>query len=150
GSETLITRDDLKARAAAIAGADPEWSAQLIYNFVLAPEVTLQMTPQRTSRTGLGGLHTSVRLPDGRAALLSAVAYSLGSNGFDLDGNPRDNISVLESHELAEAVTDPDFADGSSQRSNVLGWVTDAGDELADLTMNDEPDGTPRAEMFDR
>ena len=147
--ENRIDREGLKARAATISAGDPGWSSELVYNFVLSPGVVLEMTDERTSKNGLGGLHTSVHLSDGRIALLSAVAYSLGSNGFDLNGRPRDNISVLESHEITEAATDPDIADGSERAQDRYGWLTDDGEELADLTMNDAPYGTPRSEMFE-
>jgi hypothetical protein len=60
----------------------------------------------------------------------AAVVYSKGSlfgtNGIDFTGKPQDNISIAESHEVTEAVTDPDVevAARTGDRSK-LGWYDD-------------------------
>lgn len=112
-------------------------NAQGIYNVVLPPGTVLDAGGGVTSKNGLGGFHGSVAGPDGKPVYYSVIAYSKGNNGIDFThGNAQDNVSITESHEWFEAVTDPDV-NSNIAGHNKLGWYDETNNgEISDLTMS--------------
>jgi hypothetical protein len=102
---------------------------QRVFTFVLPPGCELVGAQGESSKRGLGGFHGSIT-DKGRQVYYAAIVYSKGSlfggNGIDFTGKPQDNISIAESHEVTEAVTDPDveLADRMHDRAK-LGWYDD-------------------------
>jgi hypothetical protein len=100
-----------------------------VFTLVMPPGCELTTEGGASSRHGLGGYHGSIQVR-GKEVYYAAVAYSErrpGSlNGIDFTGNPRDNISIVESHEITEAVTDPDV-ERAERENDVgrLGWYDD-------------------------
>lgn len=105
-----------------------------------------------SSKQGLGGFHSSIHTPDGKEVFYSAIAYSKGNNGIDFTGgNAQDNISITESHEYAEAVTDPHVQDAIDHNNDgELGWMDMNNGEIGDIEVNDAPPGTPLSTMYGR
>ncbi len=113
-------------------------NAQGIYNVVLPPNTVLDAGGGVTSKNGLGGFHGSVAGPDGKPVYYSVEAYSKGRNGIDFTGNATDNVTITESHEWMETVTDPDV--NSSIPGHDLGWYDDKDNgEIGDLAMSQLP-----------
>jgi len=113
-------------------------NAQGLYNVVLPPNTVLDAGDGVTSKNGLGGFHGSVAGTDGKPVYYSVEAYSKGSNGIDFSGNAVDNITITESHEWMEAVTDPDVNSPIAGRN--LGWYDDKDNgEIGDLAMSQLP-----------
>jgi len=108
-----FSKEDVEAlvsaqvRAGVFHTSDPE----RIFTLVLPPGVTLHDGDAR-STAGLGGFHGNVTATDGHPVYYAVVVYSQRSggrmNGIDFTGTPVDNITITESHEITEAVTDPD------------------------------------------
>jgi hypothetical protein len=136
----------------AVADGTVKPGAQSVYNFVLPPGATLKMDDGSSSKQGLGGFHSSIKTPDGKEVFYSAIAYSQGKNGIDFTkGNAQDNISITESHEIAEAATDPHVQDAVDTNDNSkLGWMDMSNGEVGDIEVNDAAPGTPLSTMFDR
>jgi hypothetical protein len=116
---------DAQARAGVFDTSDPE----RIFSLVLPPGVTLA-DGEASSTAGLGGFHGNVTGRDGRPVYYSVVVYSerTGSrvNGIDFTGTPIDNVTITESHEITEAVTDPDVGLASQTGDpHYLGWYDD-------------------------
>jgi len=120
--ETLV---DAQVRAGVFDASDPE----RIFSLVLPPGVTLA-DGEASSTAGLGGFHGNVISRDGRPVYYSVVVYSerTGSrvNGIDFTGKPIDNVTITESHEITEAVTDPDVGLAiQTGDPHYLGWYDD-------------------------
>src|SRR5439155_7678238 len=74
----------------------------------------------------------------GREVLYSAIVYGQRGNGIAFTANPRDNVSITESHEISEAVTDPDVM--AAQRRgdpNSLGWYDDHRGEIGYIPIRE-------------
>jgi hypothetical protein len=100
-----------------------------VFMVVLPPGCELVANHGESSRNGLGGFHGSVTV-GGREVYYAALAYpkrtASGTNGIDFAGNARDNLSIAESHEITEAVTDPDVELAMRLRDpSKLGWYDD-------------------------
>jgi hypothetical protein len=126
---------------------------QSIYNFVLPPGAVLATSDGTTSTQGLGGFHGSIHTPDGKEVFYSANAFSHGSNGIDFTGKGDgiDNVTITESHEISEAVTDPHVQDAIDTNDyGKLGWmdVTTNSGEIGDVEVNDASPGTPLDRMY--
>lgn len=136
----------------ALADGTVEPGPQSLFNFVLPPGATLKMDDGSSSKQGLGGFHSSIHTPDGKEVFYSAIAYSKGNNGIDFThGNAEDNVSITESHEISEAVTDPHVQDAIDHNDNgELGWMDMKNGEVGDIEVNDAPPGTPLSSMYDR
>lgn len=136
----------------AVASGQVKPGAQSLYNFVLPPNAVLQTSDGSTSLKGVGGFHGSIHTPDGQTVYYSAIAYSKGSNGIDFTkGNAQDNISITESHEIAEADTDPNVEDAANSNDwSKLSWYDDQNGEIGDIEVNDAPPGTPLSTMYSR
>jgi len=103
---------------------------QTIYSVFLPPGAILQSPDGYTSLEGLGGYHGSFDAANGKRAYFAGIVYGKGKNGIDFDGNSRDNISIVSSHEWSEAVTDPDVNNGK------LGWYNNDYGEIGDIAIN--------------
>ena len=83
-----------------------------------------------SSEHGLGGFHGNVETTDGRPVYYAVVVYSQrtsdGVNGIDFTGKPIDNVTITESHEITEVVTDPDIGMAiESGDPRFLAWYDD-------------------------
>jgi len=114
-----------QVRAGNLDASDPE----RVFTLVLPPGATLR-DGEASSTDGLGGFHGNVTAPDGHPVYYAVVVYSQRSgdrvNGIDFTGTPIDNVTITESHEVTEAVTDPDVGlaiQNGDPRS--LGWYDD-------------------------
>jgi hypothetical protein len=126
-----FSKEDVEAlvqaqvRSGAFDASDPE----RIFTLVLPPGATLH-DGEASSLAGLGGFHGNVPAKDGHPVYYAVVVYSqhTGSrvNGIDFTGTPIDNISITESHEVTEAVTDPDVGLAiETGDPHYLGWYDD-------------------------
>ena len=114
-----------QVRSGALDASDPE----RIFTLVLPPGVTLH-DGEASSEAGLGGFHGNVTGRDGHPVYYAVVVYSqrTGSrvNGIDFTGTPIDNVTITESHEVTEAVTDPDVGLAiQTGNPRYLGWYDD-------------------------
>jgi len=111
------------------AGKFDTSNPQRVFMLVLPPGVELLGDGGATSHAGLGGYHGSVNVR-GQEVYYAAIAYSQrtaeGMNGIDFTGKPADNLSIVESHEITEAVTDPNV-EAAERENDVgrLGWYDD-------------------------
>lgn len=103
---------------------------ETVHMVVLPPGTVLEADGGVTSKDGLGGFHGSYTDASGKNVYFGVLAYSQGDNGIDFTGNARDNLSIVESHELDEAATDPDVGNGR------LGWYNAQYGEIGDLAVN--------------
>jgi hypothetical protein len=125
-----FSKEDVEAlvqaqvRSGAFDASDPE----RIFTVVLPPGATLH-DGEASSRSGLGGFHGNVTARDGHPVYYAVVVYSqrTGSvvNGIAFTGTPIDNITITESHEITEAVTDPTSGSPSRPAIHYLGWYDD-------------------------
>ena len=116
---------EAQVRAGNLDAGDPE----RIFTVVLPPGATLR-DGEASSTDGLGGFHGNVTARDGHPVYYAVVVYSQRRgdqvNGIDFTGKPIDNITVTESHEIAEAVTDPDVGLAiQTGDPRYLGWYDD-------------------------
>ncbi len=148
GTPARMTKEDIEAavKNALAAGGlptDPEtvYSVQLPPNTVLAEGTT-------DSTQGLGGFHGSYLDANNKPVYYCAIAYAdaEGKNGINFSPNPRDNNTITLSHELVEAITDPDVA--QAKEYSDLGYMDPRGGEIGDLAVNDG--GLPLNEAFAR
>jgi hypothetical protein len=119
-----FTKEDVEALVAAevrrgtFDSADPE----RIFTLVLPPGVVLE-DGGASSEHGLGGFHGSVETAEGRSIYYAVVVYSQrtpdGLNGIDFTGKPIDNVTITESHEITEVVTDPTWRSDRDRRSGI-------------------------------
>ena len=130
-SRAVYSKEDVEAlvqsqvRAGAFDARDPE----RIFSLVLPPGAVLH-DDGASSLAGLGGFHGNVSAPDGHPVYYAVVVYSQRAggrtNGIDFDGVPIDNVTITESHEITEAVTDPDVGLASQTGdARYLGWYDD-------------------------
>ncbi|HVP60022.1 MAG TPA: hypothetical protein VMT11_05665 [Myxococcaceae bacterium] len=126
-----FSKEDVEAlvqaqvRSGAFDASDPE----RIFTLVLPPGATLH-DGEASSLSGLGGFHGNVTAKDGHPVYYAVVVHSqrTGSqvNGIDFTGTPIDNVTITESHEVTEAVTDPDVGLAiETGDPHLLGWYDD-------------------------
>jgi hypothetical protein len=139
-AKKTFTDADIQAavRAALSSGAVPK-NAQGIYTVVLPPQAVLNLGSGTTSKTGLGGYHGSYNDGTGKPVYYAAIVYSdTQGNGINFDGVSRDALSITESHEWLETMTDPDVNSPIAGRK--VGWYDDTnnaeiGDEMMPLDL---------------
>jgi hypothetical protein len=143
-----ITQRTIEDAVKKLAAADPNPGPNKLYNVVLPPGAVLS-DGSATSLQGLGGYHGSVTV-NGQPVYYSAIAYSKGNNGIDFtNGNAVDNVTITESHEISEAVTDPDVEVASKTNNwSALGWMDPQNGEIGDMEVNDAAPGTPLSTMY--
>ena len=126
-----FSKEDVEAlvqaqiRSGALDASDPE----RIFTLVLPPGATLH-DGGASSTSGLGGFHGNVTARDGHPVYYAVVVHSERSgartNGIDFTGTPIDNVTITESHEITEAVTDPDVGLAiETGNPRYLGWYDD-------------------------
>lgn len=149
-SGQTVSQRSIESLVKKLAANDPNAGNNKIFNVVLPPDAVLSQGGA-TSKQGLGGYHGSVTV-NGKQVYYSAICYSKGSNGIDFThGNSRDNISITESHEISEAVTDPDVEVASKTNNwGALGWMDPKNGEIGDMEVNDAAPGTPLSTMYGR
>lgn len=109
-------------------------NAEGIYTVVLPPGVILVASDGTKSTEGMAGYHGSFKGADGKPVYYAAIVTSDKKNGIDFDGKGRDAVTVTESHEWAEAETDPDV--NSYDPNRTLGWYDDnINGEIGDLAI---------------
>jgi hypothetical protein len=144
-----FTKTDVEAlveaqvRSGALDTGDPE----RVFTLVLPPGAVLR-DGDISSRNGLGGFHGNVTARDGHPVYYAVVTYSQRTgravNGIDFTGRPMDNVSICESHEITEAVTDPDVGLAiTHDDAHYLGWYDDT-------TPVVRRDGTPVLDQMGR
>jgi hypothetical protein len=116
---------EAQVRAGNLDASDPE----RVFTLVLPPGATLR-DGEASSTAGLGGFHGNVTARDGHPVYYAVVVYSQRTgdrvNGIDFTGTPIDNVTITESHEITEAVTDPDVELAiRTGDPNYLGWYDD-------------------------
>lgn len=119
----------------------PKEDGQTVYTVYLPPGMILTAPDGSTSKQGLGGYHMSFTGQDGKKTYYAAIVYSNKTNGIDFNGRPRDDRTIVTSHEWTEAVTDPDVNNGK------LGWYDYNYGEVGDIPINM---GLPLREVYDR
>jgi hypothetical protein len=126
-----FTKEDVEALVAAevrkghLDTSDPE----RVFTLVLPPGAVLE-DGGASSQHGLGGFHGNVETGDGRPVYYAVVVYSqrtaAGVNGIDFTGKPIDNVTITESHEITEVVTDPDVGQAiETGDPELLAWYDD-------------------------
>jgi hypothetical protein len=147
-SGQTISKKTLESLVKNLAANDPEATNNKIYNIQLPPGAVLS-DGSATSKQGLGGFHGSVTV-NGKQVYYSAIADSKGSNGIDFtNGDARKNVTITESHEISEAVTDPDVELASDTNDySKLGWMDLNNGEIGDMEVNDAAPGTPLSTMY--
>lgn len=123
------------------AGRVPPENGETVYSVYLPPGMVLRAPGEGTSLDGIGGYHMSYNTADGKKVYYSAIVYSDGENGIDFNGNPKDNMTIVSSHEWSEAATDPDVNNGK------LGWYNDEYGEIGDIPLSM---GMPLNEVYGR
>src|SRR5262249_28272605 len=125
------SKEDVEALVSAQvrAGNFDASNAERVFTLVLPPGATLR-DGEASSTAGLGGFHWNVTAPDGHQVYYAVVVYSQRTggkvNGIDFTGTPIDNVTITESHEITEAVTDPDVGLAiESGDPHYLGWYDD-------------------------
>lgn len=131
GAPTRVTKDDVIAlvKQQLSLGAVKS-GAETVHMVVLPPGAVLDAGNGVDSTQGLGGFHGSYIDEAGKSVYFGVVAYSEGKNGIDFNGNARDNLTIVESHEFDEAATDPDVGNGK------LAWYNSKYGEIGDLAVN--------------
>ena len=146
-SGQTISKRTLESLVKKLASADPQSGNNKIYNITLPPGAVLS-DGSATSKQGLGGFHGSVTV-NGKQVYYSAICDSSGSNGIDFTGDARKNVTITESHEISEAVTDPDVEVASKTNDySKLGWMDLNNGEIGDMEVNDAAPGTPLSTMY--
>jgi hypothetical protein len=93
------------------------------------------------STLGLGGYHGSVQTGGGTVyfavGVFSEVLPNGRNNGIPVFAEPWKNVVATFYHELCEARTDPDVERANQTGdSRLLGWVSNAGEEIGDFALN--------------
>jgi len=131
GAPTRVTQADVIALVQKqLSSGAVKPGPETVHMVVLPPGAVLDAGGGVDSTKGLGGFHGSYVDASGKNVYFGVVAYSEGRNGIDFNGNARDNLTIVESHEFDEAATDPDVGNGK------LGWYNSRYGEIGDLAVN--------------
>jgi len=106
--------------------------ANRLYVVFVEPNVAVNLGfGQGTTRQGILGYHGAFAGPNGQTVRYAVIAYPGGSVGNSSLGTAAmDQLTAVSSHELAEAVTDPDV------NFSTLGWYDSRRGEIGDITAN--------------
>jgi hypothetical protein len=113
-------------------------NANTLYVVYVEPDVAVDLgNGQGTTQQGILGYHTAFAAANG-AAIRYAVVVSPGGAAHNSvlpeATTALDQLTAVTSHELAEAVTDPDV--NSNVNNGRLGWVDPQRGEIGDITEN--------------
>lgn len=114
------------------SGLLPAPDANRLYVVYVQPNVAVNLGfGQGTTQQGILGYHGAFAGPGGATVRYAVIAYPGGTVGNSSMGvAPIDQLTAVTSHELAEAVTDPDV------NYNTLGWYDPRYGEIGDITEN--------------
>jgi hypothetical protein len=106
--------------------------ANRLYIVYVEPNVAVNLGHgQGTTQQGILGYHGAFAGPNGSTIRYAVVPYPGGSaHNSSLGTTAIDQLTAVTSHELAEAVTDPDVNYGR------LGWYDPRRGEIGDITEN--------------
>src|SRR5207302_6263995 len=106
--------------------------ANTLYIVYVEPNVAVNLgAGQGTTQRGVLGYHGAFAGPNGSTIRYAVIAYPGGSIGnSSLGTSAQDQLTAVTSHELAEAVTDPDVNYAR------LGWYDPQRGEIGDVTEN--------------
>ncbi len=106
--------------------------ANSLYIVYVEPNVAVDLgSGQGTTQQGILGYHGAFAGSSGATVRYAVIAYPGGTVGNTGDGRTTiDQLTSVSSHELAEAVTDPDVNFGQS------GWYDSRRGEIADIEQN--------------
>jgi hypothetical protein len=113
-------------------------NANTLYVVYVEPDVAVNLgLGQGTTRQGILGYHTAFLGSDGAAIRYAVVVSPGGAAGNSVlpeATNALDQLTAVTSHELAEAVTDPDV--NSNVNNGRLGWFDPRRGEIGDIEEN--------------
>lgn len=119
----------------------PAADGETVYTVFLPPGTELLASDGTSSYDGMGGYHGSFLDEKGTPVYYAAIVYSAGANGIPFAPSPRDNITIVASHEWAEAATDPDV------NRDELAWYDKNYGEVGDIPI---AIGLPIGEIWGR
>jgi hypothetical protein len=112
--------------------------ANTLYVVYVQPDVAVNLgAGQGTTQQGILGYHTAFVGANGapiRYAVVVAPAGVAGNSVLPEATTAIDQLTAVTSHELAEAVTDPDV--NSNVNNGRLGWFDPQRGEIGDITEN--------------
>ena len=113
-------------------------NANTLYVVYVEPDVAVNLgLGQGTTRQGILGYHTAFVGADGapiRYAVVVSPGGAAGNSVLPEAATALDQLTAVTSHELAEAVTDPDV--NSDVNNGRLGWFDPRRGEIGDVTEN--------------
>jgi hypothetical protein len=113
-------------------------NANTLYVVYVAPDVAVNLgLGQGTTQQGILGYHTAFVGASGapiRYAVVVSPGGAAGNSVLPEATTALDQLTAVTSHELAEAVTDPDV--NSNVNNGRLGWFDPQRGEIADITEN--------------
>jgi hypothetical protein len=113
-------------------------NANTLYVVYVEPDVAVNLgLGQGTTQQGILGYHTAFVGANGAAIRYAVVVSPGGAAGNSVlpeATTATDQLTAVTSHELAEAVTDPDV--NSNVNNGRLGWVDPQRGEIGDVTEN--------------
>lgn len=113
-------------------------NANTLYVVYVEPDVAVNLgLGQGTTKQGILGYHTAFLAPNGapiRYAVVVSPGGVAGNSRLPEAANAFDQQTAVTSHELAEAVTDPDV--DSNVNNGRLGWYDPRRGEIGDITEN--------------
>ena len=124
-------------------------NANTLYVVYVQPDVAVNLGGgQGTTQQGILGYHTAFVGANGAAIRYAVVVSPGGPAGNSVlpeAGSAIDQLTAVTSHELAEAVTDPDV--NSNVNGGRLGWFDPQGGEIGDIEENN-PNAFVRLDGF--
>ncbi|MFO0801989.1 MAG: Ig-like domain-containing protein [Gemmataceae bacterium] len=131
---TVVTDASIQARLKSdiASGLVPAPDANRLYVVYVEPNVAVNLgNGQGTTQQGVLGYHGAFAGSNGATIRYAVIAYPGGSVGnSSLGTSAVDQLTAVTSHEVAEAVTDPDVNFGR------LGWYDPQRGEIGDITEN--------------
>jgi hypothetical protein len=113
-------------------------SANSLYIVYVEPDVAVNLgAGQGTTQQGILGYHTAFTAAGGapiRYAVVVSPGGAAGNSVLPEAVTALDQLTAVTSHELAEAVTDPDV--GSNVNNGRLGWFDPQRGEIGDIEEN--------------
>lgn len=112
-----------------LAAGNVTGGRQAVHVVYLPPGTVLTVQGNSSARK-LGAYHSSyVDSSSGLRVYYAVVVYNEGTNGIDVTGDARQNISIMSSRALAGTFTNPDT-------TGVLGWFDDIHGEVGDVAFS--------------
>lgn len=131
-SGSVITDASIQSRLSAdiASGRISAPDANRLYVVYVQPNVAVNLgNGQGSTQQGVLGYHGAFAGPNGATVRYAVIAYPGGTVGnSSLGTSANDQLTAVTSHELAEAVTDPDVNYGR------LGWYDPQRGEIGDIT----------------